>query len=84
MVAAHRRGHARRLAVARRGQLSRSGFIATPAPAAAGRGGGAITTDHHLKSPQGTPIANLWLSMIQVMGVKTSKLGDSTGALKLA
>jgi len=50
----------------------------------AGRGGGAITANHHLKSASGTPIANLWLSMIQVMGVKASKLGDSTGALKLA
>jgi hypothetical protein len=50
----------------------------------AGRGGGAIAANHHLKSPPGTPIANLWLSMIQVMGVKASKIGDSTGALKLA
>ena len=50
----------------------------------AGRGGGAIAANHHLKSAQGTPIANLWLSMIQVMGVKTSKIGDSTGALKLS
>ncbi len=50
----------------------------------AGRGGGAIAANHHLKSAPGTPIANLWLSMIQVMGVKASKLGDSTGALKLS
>ncbi len=50
----------------------------------AGRGGGAIAANHHLKSPQGTPIANLWLSMIQVMGVQASKIGDSTGALQLA
>ena len=50
----------------------------------AGRGGGAIAANHHLKSASGTPIANLWLSMIRVMGVKASKLGDSTGALKLA
>jgi len=50
----------------------------------AGRGGGAIAGNHHLKSSPGTPIANLWLSMIQVMGVKANKIGDSTGALKLA
>ncbi len=50
----------------------------------AGRGGGAIAANHHLKSASGTPIANLWLSMIRVMGVNASKLGDSTGALKLA
>ncbi len=49
----------------------------------AGRGGGAIAANHHLKSPQGTPIANLWLSMIQIMGVKTNEIGDSTAALKL-
>ena len=49
----------------------------------AGRGGGAINSGAHLRSPEGTPIANLWLTMAQAMDVKTDRIGDSTGALKL-
>lgn len=49
----------------------------------AGRGGGTITPNRHLKSRPGTPIANLWLSLVQLMGVKCDRIGDSTGALKL-
>lgn len=50
----------------------------------AGRGGGAIATNRHLKSPEGTPIANLWLTMAQTMGVKLDHIADSTGPLKVA
>jgi hypothetical protein len=49
----------------------------------AGHGGGQIATNRHLKSGQGTPIANLWLSMAQIMGVKTNRIADSTSALQL-
>ncbi len=47
----------------------------------AGRGGGKIATDRHIKYPQGTPIANLWLSMAQLMGVETKRIADSTRPL---
>ena len=47
----------------------------------AGRGGGKIATDRHIKYPQGTPIANLWLSMAQLMGVETKRIADSTKPL---
>lgn len=50
----------------------------------AGKGGGKIRTNHHLKSPKGTPIANLWLSMLDIMGVENKNIADSTGRLKLA
>ena len=50
----------------------------------AGRGGGHLRTNHHLKSPEGTPIANLWVSMAQIMGVQTKQIGDSTAALNLS
>ena len=50
----------------------------------AGGAGGAINTGAHLKSPQGTPIANLWLAMARAMGVQRERIGDSTAALKLA
>ena len=50
----------------------------------AGHGGGAIAANRHIKSAQGTPIANLWLSMAQIMGVKVSSIGDCTGALRMS
>jgi len=50
----------------------------------AGRAGGAIKPGNHIKSSVGTPIANLWLSMINAMGIKMDKLGDSTAKLKLS
>lgn len=50
----------------------------------AGRAGGAIKPGNHIKSPNGTPIANLWLSMINAMGININQLGDSTGKLKLS
>jgi hypothetical protein len=49
----------------------------------AGRAGGALEPGSHIKSPKGTPIANLWLSMINAMGLKKGSLGDSTGKLKI-
>ena len=49
----------------------------------AGRAGGAIDPGSHVKSPEGTPIANLWVSMINAMGLKMESLGDSTGKLKM-
>jgi len=48
----------------------------------AGSGGGLFETNHHEKHSEGTPIANLWLSMAKGMGVKTDRIGDSTGTLK--
>ena len=48
----------------------------------AGSGGGLFQTNRHEKHPEGTPIANLWLSMAKGMGVKTDRIGDSTGSLK--
>jgi len=35
-----------------------------------------------VKFAKETPIANLWLSMLDRMGAKADKLGDSTGRLK--
>ena len=49
----------------------------------AGSGQGAIRTNSHLRSPEGTPVANLWLAIAQTMGVPIERYGDSTAALKL-
>jgi hypothetical protein len=47
----------------------------------AGRGGGTIRTGRHIRYPIETPMANLFLSMLDRVGVPTPRLGDSTGRL---
>lgn len=46
-----------------------------------GKGGGTIKTGRHIRYPAETPLNNLWLAMLDRIGVHTSKLGDSTGPL---
>ena len=48
----------------------------------AGTAGGQRQTGQHVRYAEGTPIANLWLSMAQVMGTEQTRIGDSTGVLK--
>jgi hypothetical protein len=47
----------------------------------AGRGGGTIQPGRHLKYETGTPLNNLYLSMLDRVGAKREALGDSTGRL---
>ena len=47
----------------------------------AGHGGG-LTGGRHLVSANDTPLCNLFLSMLQLGGVKADRFGDSTGPLK--
>ncbi len=47
----------------------------------AGKGGNAIDTGQHVKCAEGTPIANLWVSLANVMGARQNRIGDSTGDL---
>lgn len=47
----------------------------------AGRGGGAIKPGQHIANPQGTPLCNLYLSMLDAMGMDVPRFGDSTGKL---
>jgi hypothetical protein len=49
----------------------------------AGKAGGSIKQGRHVRFPKETPINNLWVAMLQRMGVKVSSLGDSTGVLAL-
>jgi hypothetical protein len=44
----------------------------------AGRGDGSLKPGRHVVYPE-TPMTNLYLSMLDKMGVHTDKLGDSTG-----
>ena len=43
-----------------------------------GKGGGSLNTGRHIVYPE-TPMTNLYLAMLDKMGVHTDKLGDSTG-----
>jgi len=47
----------------------------------AGRGGGAFKPGRHLTFANGTPITNLYLSMLDRVGVHPETLGDSTARL---
>ena len=47
----------------------------------AGRAGGALKPGQHVRFTKDTPMCNLYLSMLGVMGAKTDRFGDSTGAL---
>jgi hypothetical protein len=44
----------------------------------AGRGGGKLKTGRHLKFEPDTPLANLYLGMMNTMGVEASQFADST------
>jgi len=48
----------------------------------AGKAGGAIETGRHLVTEDKTPVANLYLSMLQTAGCDVSVFGDSAGPLK--
>ncbi len=47
-----------------------------------GNGAGTITPGRHLKYPRNTPLCNLYVSMLNRMGVDAKSFGDSTGALE--
>jgi hypothetical protein len=47
----------------------------------AGKGGGQLKPGHHVRYAKETPINNLWVALLQRMGVKIQSLGDSTGVL---
>jgi hypothetical protein len=48
----------------------------------AGRGGGKIQPGRHVGYPKETPLTNLYLSMLDRMGVPMERFSDSTGKLE--
>jgi hypothetical protein len=48
----------------------------------AGRGGGTIQPGRHLVLPGEVPMGNLYLSMLDRLGVPAEHIGDSTGRLE--
>lgn len=49
----------------------------------AGRGGGTIQAGRHIASPKGTPLCNLYVSMLERMGTPVEQFGDSTAAMPI-
>lgn len=47
-----------------------------------GKGGGTIKPGRHLRFPDNTPMTNLYLAMLDRMGVPAERIGDSTGRLQ--
>ena len=47
----------------------------------AGRAGGSFNPGRHVKLGGNTPMSNLYVRMLNEMGVKTDRFGDSTGKL---
>ena len=48
----------------------------------AGRGGGQLDPGRYIIYPEGTPVSNLWLSVMDRMETKVDRHGDSTGRLQ--
>lgn len=48
----------------------------------AGKADGAFKQGRHVVYPRGTPMTNLYLSMLDRVGVRVDRLGDSTGRLQ--
>jgi hypothetical protein len=47
-----------------------------------GKGGGRVRSGQHLALPRNTPLCNLYVSMLDCMGVPVPRFGDSTGPLR--
>ena len=47
----------------------------------AGKAGGRLAAGQHLAYPEDTPLANLWVSMLDAFGTPVERFADSTGRL---
>ena len=50
----------------------------------AGGGSGRLKGGRHLRYPKGTPVSNLYLTLLDTVGVSLDRFGDSTGRLDLS
>jgi hypothetical protein len=48
-----------------------------------GHANGKLAGNTHLRCPDGTPMANVLLTMLQKLGMATGSFGDSTQALAI-
>jgi hypothetical protein len=47
----------------------------------AGKGKGTLRPGRRVRAPEHTPVCNLYLSMLDRMGIQEKSFGDSTGRL---
>ena len=47
----------------------------------AGSGGGKFKTGQHINMPEGTPLANLWLTQARAFGLNINRFADSAGEI---
>lgn len=48
----------------------------------AGGGAGQLKGGRHLRVPDGTPLTNLYMTMLNKLGVRVERFGDSTGEIR--
>ncbi len=48
-----------------------------------GHANGELKGNRHIEAPDGYPMANVWLSVLNKLGVEKEKFSDSTGAMEL-
>ena len=48
----------------------------------AGGGAGALKGGRHLRYPEGTPLTNLYQTLLGKLGVPVERIGDSTGTFR--
>ena len=48
----------------------------------AGGGAGTLKGGRHIRYPEGTPLANLYQTLLHKLGVPVERIGDSTGTFK--
>ena len=44
-------------------------------------GGRRVKSGQHINMPEGTPLANLWLTQAQLMGMEVDEFADSRGVI---
>jgi len=45
-------------------------------------GGARVKSGQHINMPEGTPLANLWLTQAQLMGMEVDSFADSQGVVE--
>jgi hypothetical protein len=63
------------------GSNLRTGHSLDNCPTLVAGGGSGIKLGHNLVAPKGTPLCNLWLTLLHGVGVPAERHGDSTGTL---
>jgi len=64
------------------GSNLRTGHSLDNCPTLIAGGGSGVKLGQHVVASKGTPLCNLWLTLLQGIGVKVERHGDSTGLLK--